>query len=111
MNPCESCLHYSICMEKRGRCTEYKDLEMIQDEIKMLNENFAETPRTTATSDAGSVPKGSRRGREVHTDDRQATEATHDAWKVAAIEAEDEETANTTTQGDREKGKEHKAGC
>lgn len=90
MNPCESCLHYSICMEKRGQCTEYKDLEMIQDEIKLLNENFAKAPRSTATSDAGDIQKRGRRGREVYKDSRQPTQATHDAWKVAAIGSEAE---------------------
>ena len=37
MNPCTDCLYYRICMERRGICTEYKDLEMIRNEIKMLN--------------------------------------------------------------------------
>ena len=39
MNPCEDCLYYKICFERRGICTEYKTLEMIRNEIKMLNEN------------------------------------------------------------------------
>ena len=90
-------------MEQRGICTEYKTLEQVRQEIEKLNENQKKSPRSTATSDAGSVPKGSRRGREVHTDDRQAAETTHDAWKVASIEAKDEETANTTAQGDSKK--------
>ena len=36
---CSDCIHYSYCMERRGICTEYKTLEMIRNEIKMLNEN------------------------------------------------------------------------
>ena len=47
MNPCADCLHYPICMERRGRCTEYKDLEMIRNEIKMLNK----TETATRTQD------------------------------------------------------------
>jgi hypothetical protein len=39
MNPCEDCLYFRICFERRGICTEYKTLEMIRNEIKMLNEN------------------------------------------------------------------------
>ena len=39
MNPCEDCLYYPICMERRGICTEYKTLEMIRREINALNEN------------------------------------------------------------------------
>ena len=37
--PCAACLYYKICFERRGICTEYKTLEMIRNEIKMLNEN------------------------------------------------------------------------
>ena len=94
MNPCSACLHYSECMEQRGICTEYKTLEMIENEIKMLNENFAKAPRSTATSDEGDIQEGSRRGREVYTDGRQTAKATHDAWKVGPIgsEAESKET-------------------
>lgn len=106
MNPCSACLHYSECMEQRGICTEYKTLEQVRQEIEKLNENQKKASRTTATSDAGDIQKRGRRGREVHTDDRQATETTHDAWKVASIgsEAEGEETDRTDTeQGDSKK--------
>lgn len=37
MNPCTDCLYYRICMERRGICTEYKDLEGVKREIEMLN--------------------------------------------------------------------------
>lgn len=37
MNPCKPCLYYPICMERRGICTEYKDLEGVKREIEMLN--------------------------------------------------------------------------
>ena len=91
---CDDCLHFHECMEQRGICTEYKTLEQVRQEIEKLNENQKKAPRTTATSDAGSVQEGSSRGWEVHTDDRQAAETTHDAWKVASIgsEAESKET-------------------
>ena len=36
---CSDCIHYSYCMERRGICREFKTLEMIRNEIKMLNEN------------------------------------------------------------------------
>ena len=39
MNPCEDCLYYKICFERRGIGTQYKTLEMIRREINALNEN------------------------------------------------------------------------
>ena len=36
-NPCADCLHLFECMEQRGRCREYKDLEEVREEIAMLN--------------------------------------------------------------------------
>ena len=47
MNPCEDCLYYKICFERRGRCTEYKDLEGVKREIEMLNKEA----RTSATAE------------------------------------------------------------
>ena len=37
MNPCTDCLYYKICFERRGICTEYKDLEGVKRDIEMLN--------------------------------------------------------------------------
>ena len=37
MNPCEDCLYYKICFERRGICTEYKTLAEVRKEIEMLN--------------------------------------------------------------------------
>ena len=54
MNPCADCLHYHICMERRGRCTQYKTLEMIRNEIKMLNENQKTAPATAKGDDEAS---------------------------------------------------------
>ena len=105
-NPCTDCLYYRICMERRGICTEYKTLEQVRQEIEKLNENQKKSPRSTATSDEGDIQEGSRRGWQVHADDRQAAETAHDAWKVASIgsEAEGEETDRTDTeQGDSKK--------
>jgi hypothetical protein len=93
-------------MEQRGICTEYKTLEQVRQEIEKLNENQKKTSRSTATSDKGDIQEGSSRGWQVHTDDRQAAEIAHDAWKVAAIgsEAESEEADRTDTeQGDSKK--------
>lgn len=100
---CDDCLHKPICMEQRGPYREYKTIEMVRQEIEKLNENQKKAPRATTTSDAGSVSERSGRGWQVHTDDRQAAEATHDAWKVASIcsEAESKEADRTDTeQGD-----------
>lgn len=47
MNPCAACLHYNECFERRGRCTEYKDLEGVKREIEMLNKEA----RTSATAE------------------------------------------------------------
>lgn len=106
---CDDCLHKPICMEQRGPCREYKTIEMVRKEIEKLNENQKKAPRATATSDKGDIQEGSSRGWQVHTDDRQAAEIAHDAWKVASIEAESKETScdQPTTQGDRKEGKEH----
>ena len=38
MSPCTSCLHYPVCMERRGRCREYKDLNGVMEDIEMLNQ-------------------------------------------------------------------------
>lgn len=37
MKTCADCLHNHECMEQRGRCREYKDLEEVREEIEMLN--------------------------------------------------------------------------
>ena len=47
MNPCEDCLYYRICFERRGRCTEYKTLSEVRKEIEMLNKEA----RTSATAE------------------------------------------------------------
>ena len=46
-NPCKPCLHYNECFERRGRCTEYKDLEGVKREIEMLNKEAG----TSATAE------------------------------------------------------------
>ena len=48
MSACESCLHYSECMERRGKCKEYKDLEEVRKDIAMLNQKA----KLTACSEA-----------------------------------------------------------
>ena len=47
MNPCEDCLYYKICFERRGICTEYKTLSEVRKEIEMLNKEA----RTSATAE------------------------------------------------------------
>jgi hypothetical protein len=37
MKTCTDCLHNHECMEQRGSCREYKDLEEVREEIAMLN--------------------------------------------------------------------------
>ena len=53
MNPCEDCLYYPICMERRGRCTEYKDLEGVKREIEMLNKEARTSAIPTDSHEAG----------------------------------------------------------
>ena len=55
MNPCEDCLYYRICMERRGICTEYKTLEMIRNEIRMLNENQTPPAVRAVPADEGDI--------------------------------------------------------
>lgn len=41
MKTCADCLHNHECMEQRGRCREYKDLEEVREDIEMLNKKKA----------------------------------------------------------------------
>ena len=45
-HPCSDCLHYNECFERRGRCTEYKDLEGVKREIEMLNKEARTATRS-----------------------------------------------------------------
>lgn len=69
-NPCSACLHYSECMERRGKCKEYKDLEEVKKDIAMLNQKARATRRTntdkTAQGErgAGDMPESFRGPRE-----------------------------------------------
>ena len=38
MKTCADCLHNHECMEQRGRCREYKDLEEVREDMEMLNQ-------------------------------------------------------------------------
>ena len=66
MNPCTECLYYRICFERRGICTEYKTLEMIRNEIRMLNENQAPPAVRTVPADKGGVQEAGDRGGKVY---------------------------------------------
>ena len=48
MKTCADCLHNHECMEQRGRCREYKDLEEVREDIEMLNQKA----KLTACSEA-----------------------------------------------------------
>ena len=48
MTACTACLHYSECMERRGKCKEYKDLKGVIEDIEMLNQKA----KLTASSEA-----------------------------------------------------------
>ena len=48
---CDDCLHYPICFERRGECTEYKTLDMIRREIIELNNAHKEKPATCTKAD------------------------------------------------------------
>ena len=54
MNPCADCLYYRICMERRGICTEYKDLEGVKREIEMLNKEARTATRSEDNHEARS---------------------------------------------------------
>ena len=53
MNPCEDCLYYKICFERRGICTEYKDLEGVKREIEMLNKEARTATRSEDNHENG----------------------------------------------------------
>jgi hypothetical protein len=42
-------------MEQRGQCTEYKTLEMIRNEIRMLNENQTPPAVRAVPADEGDI--------------------------------------------------------
>ena len=48
MSACKSCIHYSECMEQRGRCREYKDLKGVMEDIEMLNKTAKPSARSKA---------------------------------------------------------------
>ena len=37
---CADCIHFDECMERRGPCREYKDLDMIRREIIDINDAY-----------------------------------------------------------------------
>ena len=42
---CADCIHFDVCMERRGVCTEFKTLDMIRREIIDINDAYkAKTP-------------------------------------------------------------------
>ena len=106
MSACDVCAFRPSCFERRGRCASFITEKQQRKEVRKAIERINKSQKPTAgtEADTGNLQKGSRRGREVHTDDRQTTEATHDAWKVGPIgsEAESKETScdQPTTQGD-----------
>ena len=53
-NPCRPCLYYPICMERRGICKEYKDLEGVKREIEMLNKEARTATRSEDNHEARS---------------------------------------------------------
>ena len=53
MNPCEDCLYYRICMERRGICTEYKTLSEVRKEIEMLNKEARTSASPTDSYEDG----------------------------------------------------------
>lgn len=51
MSACESCLHYNICMERRGACSEYVTLEIIRRQIIELNDANQKTASASSEAD------------------------------------------------------------
>jgi len=81
MTPCTSCLHYSECMEQRGRCREYKDLKGVMEDIEMLNQKAKLTACSEADTarvrqgGAGDKPPFGGKAREAGSHSRSKEEA------------------------------------
>lgn len=58
MSACESCLHYNICMERRGACSEYVTLETIRRQIIELNDANQKTASARSEADTARVRQG-----------------------------------------------------
>ena len=39
-NPCRTCLHFRICMERTGKCAEYVTREEVQQQIEHINQAY-----------------------------------------------------------------------
>ena len=82
MKTCADCLHNHECMEQRGRCREYKDLEEVREDIEMLNKTAKPSARSEAdTADnrqgsAGHKPPFGGQAREAGSHSRSKEEAT-----------------------------------
>lgn len=37
---CEDCIYFKICMERRGRCREFKTLKDVKNEIESINKKY-----------------------------------------------------------------------
>ncbi len=54
---CADCLHYPICMERRGQCREYKTIDMIRREIIDINNAYkAKAPACSRTNERTQRP-------------------------------------------------------
>ena len=51
MTACTSCLHYNVCMERRGACSEYVTLETIRRQIIELNDANQKTASARPEAD------------------------------------------------------------
>lgn len=58
MSACESCLHYNICMERRGACSEYVTLEIIRRQIIELNDANQKTASASSEADTARARQG-----------------------------------------------------
>ena len=81
MTACTACLHYSECMERRGKCKEYKDLEEVRKDIEMLNQKAKLTACSEADKadnrqgGAGDKPPFGGKAREAGSSSRSKEEA------------------------------------
>jgi hypothetical protein len=64
LNPCIDCIHVTKCFEQRGKCSEFKTLDMIRREIIDINNAYKTEAATGATAGdkAADPQKSLRRG-------------------------------------------------
>ena len=55
---CENCMHFSRCFERRGKCSSFKTLEEVREEIERINKTY----RTGASEAREELQKAALQG-------------------------------------------------